>query len=351
MKQKSILGAIIGCKVGDSMGLPYEGIKPKRQKKMYPKIENQHLFFGTGLISDDTEHLLFTAYAIYRSLGNEEVFEKLLAKALKKWFLTLPYGIGYATLKSSVKLLFGVSPKKSGVNSAGNGPAMRSGILGICFGQDIDKLKKLVKISTRISHSDKKAEIGALVIAFSAYLSSIEEVIKPQMFFEKIKILLEEYSDDELINIISNVVTSVENGEKTTDFCERVFNKKGVSGYIYHTVPAVIHCWLTHQNNFKEGILEIIRCGGDTDTTAAILGAIIGANGKIEEIPYNWQTNVIAFPYTVEYIEKISETLFMALNGESVELKEPSNILVLLRNIMVYPVILLYALRRIFPPY
>lgn len=351
MKKESILGAIIGCKVGDSMGLLYEGIKPKRQKGMYPKIENQGFLFGKGLISDDTEHLIFTSYALYKSLGNEDIFEKLLAKALKKWFLTLPYGIGFATLKSSIKLLLGFSPKKSGVNSAGNGPAMRSGIIGICFGQDKDKLKKLVKISTRISHSDEKAEIGALVIAFSAYISSTEKNITPKEFYKKTKILLEEYNSKEFINLLLDVITSVEKGEKTSDFCERVFKGKGVSGYMYNTVPAVIHCWLSNQNNFKDGILEMIKCGGDTDTTSAILGTILGAKGNIEQIPNNWQNNVISFPYTPSYIEKISEALFNSLNGIKTDLKEPLNIIILIRNIFLYPIVLFYGFRRLFPPY
>lgn len=351
MKKDSVFGAIIGCKIGDSMGLKYEGINPKRLSKMYSKIEQQNLLFSNGLISDDTEHLLFTAYALYKSQGNSEIFRKLLAKYLKSWFLTLPYGVGFATLKSSIKLLIGISPEKSGVNSAGNGPAMRSGIIGLCFGDDLEKMKNLVKISTIISHKDKKAELGAVVIAYTTYISANHEYINPEEYYEKIKLLLVEYNDTELIQILSEVVNSIKNIENTHEFCKRVFKGKGVSGYMYHTIPAVIHCWLNNQNDFKNAILEMINCGGDTDTTAAILGTIIGAKGNIKNIPAEWKDKVISFPFNDSYIEKLSEALEKSLNKQNISIDKPLDILLFIKNITMYPVILFYGFRRLFPPY
>ncbi len=35
MTNDSILGSLLGCMVGDSMGLLYEGLSPKRQRKLY----------------------------------------------------------------------------------------------------------------------------------------------------------------------------------------------------------------------------------------------------------------------------------------------------------------------------
>ena len=51
------------------------------------------------------------------------------------------------------------------------------------------------------------------------------------------------------------------------------------SGYVCHMVPIVLQTWLRHKEDFRGGVTEIIRCGGDTDTTAAILGAI--RNGSV----------------------------------------------------------------------
>lgn len=48
--------------------------------------------------------------------------------------LGLPAGIGLTTLKGIGKMWLGVKPTRSGVFSAGNGPAMRSSILGVVKG-------------------------------------------------------------------------------------------------------------------------------------------------------------------------------------------------------------------------
>lgn len=105
-----VLGSIMGTAVGDSLGLLYEGLSAKRQKKLYKDINRQKFFLGKGLISDDTEHTLMVAHALYHSSGDEEIFSRYLAKSLRKWIISMPLGIGFASLRACIKLLLGFSP-------------------------------------------------------------------------------------------------------------------------------------------------------------------------------------------------------------------------------------------------
>ncbi|MCU0535824.1 MAG: ADP-ribosylglycohydrolase family protein [Hydrococcus sp. Prado102] len=50
-------------------------------------------------------------------------------------------------------------------------------------------------------------------------------------------------------------------------FATRLGCDRSISGYIYHTVPIVIQVWLRHQHDYRQAVIEIIRLGGDTDTT------------------------------------------------------------------------------------
>ena len=172
MNQKSITGCLLGTAIGDSFGLPYEGLSKQRQNKLFPNIKNHNFIFNKGMISDDTEHTCMVAQSLIVSAGNTSIFTKQLAFRLQWWLLGLPAGIGYATLKSIVKLWLGFPPQKSGIFSAGNGAAMRSAIIGVCYGSDIQKLRELVRTSTRLTHTDIKAEYGALAVALAAYLAS-----------------------------------------------------------------------------------------------------------------------------------------------------------------------------------
>jgi len=148
------------------------------------QILNGHNFlFGRGMVSDDTEHTCMVAQSLIVSSGEVSTFTTDLAWRLRFWLLGLPGGIGYATLKAILKLWLGFKPEHSGIFSAGNGPAMRSAIIGVCYGNDSQKLRELVKPSTRLTHTDPKAEFGALAVAIAAYLSSQRSNVTPQKYY------------------------------------------------------------------------------------------------------------------------------------------------------------------------
>lgn len=347
---EEIKSCLLGTAIGDSFGLPFEGISKKRLSKFIKKPLNEyHFLFNKGMISDDTEHTCITALAIIESDLNKDIFIKKLSNNFRLWFLLLPAGIGFATLKSLFKLCIGFSYKKRGVYSAGNGPAMRSSILGVCFGNDINKLKEYIYLSTIITHTDPKAYHGALLVAYSAYLSSKHEYISPDIFFNQIKDIIE---DDELISIIKKVCESIKNGNKTSDFLKEINCENGVSGYMYHTVPAVIHSWLIYQNDLLGGLNDILRCGGDTDTTCAILGGIISPNTGLKNIPKTITDNIFEIQYSKDFIEKLGDNLSNILNNKKLEHNLKISIpKILIRNIFFLIIVLSHGFRRLLPPY
>jgi len=46
------------------LGPPYEGPGPKWAAKLFADTSKQHLLFGKGMVSDDTESACFTAQAL-----------------------------------------------------------------------------------------------------------------------------------------------------------------------------------------------------------------------------------------------------------------------------------------------
>src|SRR5579863_3976367 len=128
-----IAGAIFGTAVGDSLGLPREGMSRRRAARVYGGAPMRHrLFFRRGMTSDDTEHTCLLGQALLRDGEDPSRFARALAWKPRLWLLGLPAGIGQSTLFTIVRLWFGFSPKRSGVFSAGNGPAMRAVLLGVC---------------------------------------------------------------------------------------------------------------------------------------------------------------------------------------------------------------------------
>jgi ADP-ribosylglycohydrolase len=50
---------------------------------------------------------------------------------------------------------------------------------------------------------------------------------------------------------------------------------------------------LLHAENLEEGIVNTVMCGGDTDTNAAICGALLGAVYGCDAIPEQWFQSVL----------------------------------------------------------
>ena len=307
MKNK-LQGCLIGAAIGDSVGLPYEGMSSSTGKKLFGLPDKQKLLFGLGMVSDDTEHLVIVLRSYRKANGDIESFSKILASKLKLWTLALPLGVGKASLFSGIKLLFGFSHKKSGIFSAGNGPAMRVSVLGLLC-EDNEKLKEFVKRATYISHTDPKAYRGALAIAIAAKLAGESKKVDPNSFLEDFE-KINDSKCEEFNEILKKTIQSVNSKESTQNFAESLGLSKGVTGYIYHTIPIAIHAWLSNQDNFQTGLINTIQCGGDADTVGSIVGSLIGIQVGAENISENWRKGIFDYPLNEKSLKEIASNTY-----------------------------------------
>ena len=347
MKADAYIGCLLGTAVGDALGLPYEGLSARRAMKLFPDTSRHNLLFGKGMVSDDTEHACFVAQAIIRAGGDVGVFRQQLARSLRWWLLGLPAGVGFATLRAITRLWVGFSPQNSGVFSAGNGPAMRSPILGVAYGHDPAKLKQFVKASTEITHSDPKAYYAALAVALAAYQSATHGAASADRFLPALSDLLTEDDAEELHDLLQHAARAAANNESVADFATDIGSKNGISGYSYETVPCVLQVWFGNSQDLAKGLQDIIKAGGDTDTAGAIYGGIVGAGVGKSGIPASWRSNIVEWPRSIRWIERLGEAL--AENEQSPATKCPRYFVagIVLRNLVFLLTVLAHGLRRL----
>jgi ADP-ribosylglycohydrolase len=87
LKSDAFIGCLLGTAVGDSPGLPYEGLSQQRAARLYPDPSKHHLLLGKGMVSDDTEHACFVAQSLVRSQGDLNEFRTQLARSLRWWLV------------------------------------------------------------------------------------------------------------------------------------------------------------------------------------------------------------------------------------------------------------------------
>ena len=364
--------------MGDALGLPYEGLTPSRARRMLGEPNRYRFLLGRGMVSDDTENACLTLAAYLESQaalgdltetqrhGGKEalVFRKSLARRLRWWLAAMPAGMGLATLRSVLRLWFGVSPQRSGVWSAGNGAAMRAGVLGVAI-DDLDVLREFVLASTVMTHRDPRAFYGALAIAVAAHLASRRETALAEEFLETFSTLSlsephtaglassgtpvvdshEEAAREggaEMLRLLKLSVDSAARGESVEEFAKALGLARGVSGFVNHTVPVVIAAWLRYPRDFDGAVQSVIRCGGDADTTAALVGGIVGAAVGREGISERWINGLLEWPRTALWMERLAN------EEKQVEVFWLGQVC---RNLVFLVVVLLHGFRRLLPPW
>ncbi len=288
---------LVGCAIGDALGVPFESMQYKNSflKKWdgvnYLGSRNHKL--DPGQYSDDTQMSLCVAKSL---LECQEFNPADLAQRYQDWFFKgNPRGFGRTTRMAINALKDGVHWSKSGIEgSYGNGTAMRAAPFGVFFRKDIKALIEAVSIDSEITHKSDDAKAGALAIALAAAFTANGDTDKLLIrIFEK----LPDSSIRKTISTLDLLICS--------DYISPrdALRALGTSANIKETVPAALYCFLKF-DRFISGIYAAIKAGGDTDTTAAIVGSLFGARDGVAGID-NHLLNVEDFGLLVELDSKL----------------------------------------------
>jgi ADP-ribosyl-[dinitrogen reductase] hydrolase len=348
-----LAGLLLGTAVGDALGLPAEGLSPRRRRRLMPGPWQHRFIFGRGMVSDDTEHTLLVAQSLLEQPDDIASFQRRLAWGLRWWFASLPAGIGRATALSCLKLWLGFPPARSGVFSAGNGPAMRSAIIGAYFHDRPEAIERFIRASTELTHTDPKAAVGTLAVARIAAFAIMDcPEQAPDMVAVTSILSTVAPNDAEWQRSIDRFCAALLAGATVPDFAASLNLSRGVTGYTFHTVPVAIYAWIRHYGDFRATLEAALDCGGDTDSVGAIAGGLAGATVGEHGVPLEWARGVVDWPRSVRLLRRIAHRLADQLQAGSPQGKVnyfwPA---VLPRNLLFLTIVLIHGLRRLAPPF
>lgn len=348
--QGPLEGLLLGAAVGDALGLPAEGLSPARIHRLWHGVWKMRFLFGRGMTSDDTEHTLMVAQALLIQANNPAAFQRALAWKFRFWFASLPAGVGLATARACLKLWLGFPVKKCGVNSAGDGPAMRSAIIGAFFAADASRRREFVFASSRLTHTGWKAETAALAVAEAAALA-VNCAGQPELA-PLLRTLRELSAEPEWQAWLAQMEAALKQNDSVRDFARRLGLENGVSGYALHAVPVAVYAWMRHPGDFQAALIAVLECGGDADTVGAIVGALAGASCGPGGIPQAWLNGIVEWPRSVAFMRTVAQRL--AEQGRAGQARGEVVYFwpgVILRNLFFLVLVLAHGLRRLLPPY
>ena len=294
-----IKGTIYGQAIGDALGLGTEGMTDEDMAWKYPNgirhysdiFQDRHRKrWKIGDWTDDTDMMLCIANAVIKDKG---VNLTSIAQNFKDWANGEPMGIGENTYKvlmigDYVEHPIDISKKvweMSHQQSAANGGVMRTSIVGL-FPKAVEECAVNI---CRLTHYDPRCAgscaIVSLLIHSLVYSSE-------KLSYHQIADIGERYDSRirEYIDLSLN-----------TDIRALELQDWDSVGYTLKTLSAGLWAYW-NAKSFEDGLLSIVRAGGDADTNAAVACAILGAKYGFSSIPHEYVDGLI-------YREQIEEVI------------------------------------------
>jgi len=309
-----IPAVMLGLAVGDSLGAPFEqpasATEPSKLLKgwdgEYLEGHGLHTSRKKGEWTDDTGMAVALAEALVssKSFNTEAVSEKYHA-----WYCATPRTlIGGTILKAMGHYGAHGDEDLCGVEgSEGNGSAMRCAPIGLFHRVDTKLAMDVARLDARITHKSLEAEEGSAAVAgmvsrafFNGYAKNSG---RTHDFLPEVTSLLRPSKIRDLLGSIPKITNSL---DIDAGHLQEFLAKNGTKGHVLQTVPAAIACFVL-TNSFAEAVKAAIRAGGDTDTTAAITGAIAGAYYGLFHIPFAWRKGVDRGTYLVDLDEALMQ--------------------------------------------
>lgn len=305
-------GCLIGTALGDAVGFMVEKQMPETcanyitdwyltgklsQRTRTHGSGESRITYSFGSYSDDTQLSRELMFSMTEHKGwNPEDYAQRIAVMFKDNKIV---GAGKSTREAADRLNAGVVWSDAGAvaPAAGNGTAMRAAPIGLFYRNDHKTLIRVAKEQSIITHSDPRCQSGSVLIALAAALGVLPEtewINDSGVFLDTLMLIAGENDaldpdtyqgllvlDDVRTKSFNEAVVAIAGLDKERD----VQAWKWISPYVTTTVMWSLWCFLNHMDNYEAAMTAAVICGGDVDTTASIVGGLVGTRLGLEAIP------------------------------------------------------------------
>lgn len=249
---------LTGLAVGDALGMPFEMRKATDRRLLdwnggYGSSKYHKL--GPGQFTDDTQMSLALAESIIARRGFDP--KDAMTRYLH-WFQTGARGAG-KTIKAAMQRYFEDPTVPSGiVGSLGNGTVMRCAPIGVAYRHSPLLASTIARLDARLTHdSDEAAAASGCIAGMIAWLLRGREILTAR------NLALEFCGSDAMREAVTLATTDP-------------WDSRISPGAIQTAAIAMVAVVKTR--SYIEAVESVIRLGGDTDTNAAVTGALAAAH-------------------------------------------------------------------------
>lgn len=319
-----VVGCMLGGAAGDALGAPVEFLSRPEIEKRYGKngIMNYELTLGEARFTDDTQLSMFTALGLQQAFtqagkmavfDDEKKFDEFLRSyrdfvrwAYFDWLVTqgeIEENGMPSTWLGKVRGLYSrrcpggtcITEIKNGANgsvrepcndSKGCGGVMRVAPVGIIL-DDFFEPKQIAEVGAEIAALTHGHPLGYIPAA--ALTSIIAELFHgaeiKEAVTDSVKLTLDMFSGAPHIGEFDSVMNFAVNlaDENIPDL--EAIEQIGEGWVAEEALAIAVYCALRHKDDFAAGIRAAVNHSGDSDSTGAIAGNILGTYLGYSKIP------------------------------------------------------------------
>jgi ADP-ribosylglycohydrolase/fructose-1,6-bisphosphatase/inositol monophosphatase family enzyme len=268
-------GCLLGQFAGDSLGGLVEFSRSAEVIGRHPGGPRDLVDGGfwdilAGQPTDDSE----MALALARSILAEERFDRSAVKrAYQEWLRSEPFDIG-GTVRAALA-------DRLNPHSKANGSLMRASPLGIyAHALDPRSAAELAHQDSRITHPNP-----ACLDAVAAFVIAIGHALRTGEGSQAVFDAALRWADAEATFRVREALRRAVSEPPVCD--------AETQGYVMIAFQNAFY-ELLHAPSLEEGVVATVRRGGDTDTNAAIAGALLGAVHGRDAVPPQWRRMILS---------------------------------------------------------
>lgn len=316
--QDRFRGCLIGGAAGDALGYAVEFLDEEFIFRKYggEGIRAYALSDGKALISDDTQMTLFTAAGLLaaktrtRIRGIPEPYGKQIRKAYLNWLETqegkfpIPENHRYSFLGNVPELFScrapgnaclaalhagGAGTPEEPINqSKGCGGVMRVAPIGLYFsdrGEDIRDICRLGAEAAAMTHGHVLGWMPAAALVQIVYeISQNDETIE-RAVLHAIGTLEDMWPDTEDRRLLTGLLReAVDLAGQDVDDLDAI-HELGEGWVAEETLAIAVYCAVKYPEDIDSALVAAVNHEGDSDSTGAVAGNIVGAHVGLSGIP------------------------------------------------------------------
>lgn len=291
---------MLGLALGDALGFVVEAEPPEIAASYVDDWlltgragGRSHPRFPFGQYSDDTQLARALLLGVQDAGGWEPAaFAARIAELFREG---REVGAGAGTRAAARRLIDGAQWDEAGTPPpyAGNGSAMRVAPLGVLFATDLGSLRSAAASQSRVTHQDPRCAGASVAVAGAAALASRPGPIDRAAFLAELADLVAPESA-----VMAEVVRDLAGwGELSPgaaaahvrtsrlDTAHADDRWQGISAFVLPSVAWSLYAFLRTPDDYWATVCTAIAVGGDTDTMAAMAGALAGARAGATALP------------------------------------------------------------------